>query len=88
MSKKTHFVVVGDAPGSKYDKAVSLEVPVLDEDGFRLLLSDDVRGHGSEGAGVEGLYALTRRLSDREIEQLRYSALHYVRLKDAYLLEP
>jgi DNA ligase (NAD+) len=38
VSKSTGFVVVGDAPGSKYDKAVSLRVPVLDEDGFRLLL--------------------------------------------------
>ena len=40
VSKKTDFVVVGDAPGSKYDKAVSLEVPVLDEDGFAVLLAD------------------------------------------------
>jgi DNA ligase (NAD+) len=40
VSKKTDFVVVGDAPGSKYDKALSLKVPVLDEDGFRVLLSD------------------------------------------------
>jgi DNA ligase (NAD+) len=40
VSKKTDFVVVGDSPGSKYDKAVSLKVPVLDEDGFRILLSD------------------------------------------------
>jgi len=32
--------VVGDAPGSKYDKAVSLKVPILDEDGFGVLLSD------------------------------------------------
>jgi DNA ligase (NAD+) len=38
VSKKTDFVVVGDAPGSKYDKAVSLGVPVLDEDGLRVLL--------------------------------------------------
>jgi DNA ligase (NAD+) len=38
VSKKTAFVVVGDAPGSKYDKAVQLKVPVLDEDGFRVLL--------------------------------------------------
>jgi DNA ligase (NAD+) len=30
--------VVGDNPGSKYDKAVQLRVPVLDEDGFRVLL--------------------------------------------------
>jgi DNA ligase (NAD+) len=40
VSKKTHFVVVGDAPGSKYDKAVSLEVPILDEDGFKVLLAE------------------------------------------------
>nr|WP_130294938.1 NAD-dependent DNA ligase LigA [Pseudonocardia sediminis] len=38
VSKKTSFVVAGEAPGSKYDKAVELEVPVLDEDGFRVLL--------------------------------------------------
>ena len=35
VSKKTAFVVVGDSPGSKYDKAVELGVPILDEDGFR-----------------------------------------------------
>jgi DNA ligase (NAD+) len=40
VSKNTHFVVVGDAPGSKYDKAVDLKVPILDEDGFVVLLSD------------------------------------------------
>ncbi len=40
VSKKTAFVVVGDAPGSKYDKAVQLKVPVLDEAGFRVLLDD------------------------------------------------
>ncbi|MGH4011589.1 MAG: NAD-dependent DNA ligase LigA, partial [Pseudonocardiaceae bacterium] len=40
VSRKTAFVVVGDAPGSKYDKAVALKVPVLDEDGFRVLLAD------------------------------------------------
>ncbi|HEY7598100.1 MAG TPA: NAD-dependent DNA ligase LigA [Actinophytocola sp.] len=38
VSKKTAFVVVGDSPGSKHDKAVQLKVPVLDEDGFRVLL--------------------------------------------------
>ncbi|MFF0148703.1 DNA ligase (NAD+) [Amycolatopsis sulphurea] len=38
VSKKTAFVVVGDSPGSKYDKAVQLKVPVLDENGFRVLL--------------------------------------------------
>ena len=40
VSKKTDFVVAGDSPGSKYDKAVSLAVPILDEDGFRVLLAD------------------------------------------------
>ncbi|WP_229071238.1 NAD-dependent DNA ligase LigA [Actinoplanes sp. DH11] len=40
VSKKTGFVVVGDNPGSKYDKALSLKVPVLDEAGFGVLLAD------------------------------------------------
>ncbi|MGI9162330.1 MAG: NAD-dependent DNA ligase LigA [Mycobacterium sp.] len=40
VSKKTSFVVAGDAPGSKYDKAVELGVPILDEDGFRELLQN------------------------------------------------
>jgi DNA ligase (NAD+) len=40
------FVVAGDAPGSKYDKAVELGVPVLDEDGFRALLDDGPTGGG------------------------------------------
>ncbi|TDD79338.1 NAD-dependent DNA ligase LigA [Actinomadura darangshiensis] len=40
VSKKTGFVVVGDSPGSKYDKAVKLGVPVLAEEGFRVLLAD------------------------------------------------
>lgn len=38
VSKKTSFVVVGDNPGSKYDKAMQLKVPVLNEDGFVVLL--------------------------------------------------
>ncbi|MEU7002044.1 NAD-dependent DNA ligase LigA [Nonomuraea sp. NPDC046570] len=38
VSKKTSFVVVGDNAGSKYDKAVSLGVPILEEAGFRILL--------------------------------------------------
>jgi DNA ligase (NAD+) len=41
VSKKTSFVVVGDAPGSKYDKAVELRVPVLSgAEAFRLLLEE------------------------------------------------
>jgi DNA ligase (NAD+) len=38
VSKKTSYVVAGENPGSKHDKAVELGVPVLDEDGFRSLL--------------------------------------------------
>ena len=38
VSKKTAFLVTGDEPGSKYDKAVAAGVPILDEEGFRVLL--------------------------------------------------
>ncbi len=38
VSKKTDFVVAGENAGSKYDKAVELGVPVLDEAGFKMLL--------------------------------------------------
>jgi DNA ligase (NAD+) len=38
VSKKTGFVVVGADPGSKYDKAVAVKAPILDDDGFAVLL--------------------------------------------------
>jgi DNA ligase (NAD+) len=39
VSKKTSFVVVGEAPGSKFDKAVELKLPVLSgADAFDVLL--------------------------------------------------
>ncbi|MEV4820718.1 NAD-dependent DNA ligase LigA [Micromonospora sp. NPDC049274] len=53
VSKKTSFVVVGDNPGSKADKAASLKVPVLDEDGFRVLLDAGPEA-AREVARVEG----------------------------------
>ncbi|MFF2850333.1 NAD-dependent DNA ligase LigA [Streptomyces sp. NPDC058001] len=50
VSKKTAFVVVGDNPGSKYDKAMQLKVPVLNEDGFAVLLEQ-----GPEAAAAVAL---------------------------------
>lgn len=52
VSKKTSFVVVGDSPGSKYDKAMQLKVPVLNEDGFTVLLEQ-----GPEAAAEVALSA-------------------------------
>ncbi len=40
MSKKTSFVVVGESPGSKYEKAVELKVPLLNHVGFQTLLDE------------------------------------------------
>jgi DNA ligase (NAD+) len=40
VSKKTSFVVAGESPGSKYDRALQVGVPVLDEAGFRVLLAE------------------------------------------------
>ncbi|HSK27877.1 MAG TPA: NAD-dependent DNA ligase LigA [Jiangellales bacterium] len=48
VSRKTDFVVVGDNPGSKHDKALQLGVPVLDEAGFRTLLE---QGPDAVGGG-------------------------------------
>ncbi|MFQ3680300.1 MAG: NAD-dependent DNA ligase LigA [Pseudanabaenaceae cyanobacterium] len=39
VSKKTDFVVVGDAPGSKLTKAQQLGIPLLDEAGLRSQLT-------------------------------------------------
>ena len=45
VSKKTDFVVVGENPGSKAEKAVALGRPVLDATGFAVLLA-----HGPDAA--------------------------------------
>jgi DNA ligase (NAD+) len=55
VSKKTAFLVAGDAPGSKYDKAVELGVPVLDEEGFRVLLDrgpEEATRHAEAASGA------------------------------------
>ncbi|MGI8627258.1 MAG: NAD-dependent DNA ligase LigA [Geodermatophilaceae bacterium] len=44
VSKKTDFVIAGDNPGgSKYDKAIALKVPILDEAGFQVLLDQGIQ---------------------------------------------
>ncbi|HIV56620.1 MAG TPA: NAD-dependent DNA ligase LigA [Candidatus Stackebrandtia faecavium] len=50
VSKKTSYVVAGDSPGSKYDKAVSLGVPIVSEQGFTQLLEKGVAGVISDTA--------------------------------------
>jgi DNA ligase (NAD+) len=49
VSKKTDFVVAGENAGSKYDKAVELGVPLLDEAGFGVLLE---KGPGAARAAA------------------------------------
>ncbi|NTV54504.1 MAG: NAD-dependent DNA ligase LigA, partial [Syntrophaceae bacterium] len=40
VSKKTHYVVAGEDPGSKYEKAKTLGVAILDEEGFLKLIRE------------------------------------------------
>lgn len=83
--------------------ACTIEDAVLIGMGATVLDGAVVKKHGFVGAGalvapgkVVGAGELwlgnparcVRRLSEREIEQLYYSAQHYVRLKDAYLGMP
>ena len=41
VSRKTSYVVAGEASGSKYAKAVELGIPILDEAGLLSLLNSD-----------------------------------------------
>ena len=40
VSKKTSFVVAGDSPGSKVEKAEKNGVPIINEDQLRALIDD------------------------------------------------
>lgn len=39
VSRNTHFVVVGEAPGSKHDKAKKLGIPTISEDEFLAMIT-------------------------------------------------
>jgi DNA ligase (NAD+) len=69
VSKKTAFVVVGDNPGSKYDKALALRVPVLDEAGFAVLLADGPdRAREVAELAPEPVKAPRRKAADKPAE--------------------
>ena len=40
VSKKTDYVIVGDNPGSKYDKAIKLEIQILKEEDLNKMLEE------------------------------------------------
>ena len=52
VSKKTSFVICGEAAGGKYDKAVSLGVPVLTEQDFLRILETGEAPGADEAAGA------------------------------------
>jgi len=54
VSKKTDFVVAGDNAGSKYDKAIALGVPTLDEAGLRILLDQGPEAARAAAAASPG----------------------------------
>ncbi len=40
ISKNTHFLLCGDNPGSKYNKALNLKIKIIDEEKFKEMLND------------------------------------------------
>ncbi|XAS67889.1 NAD-dependent DNA ligase LigA [Micrococcaceae bacterium Sec5.7] len=54
VSKNTSYVVAGESAGTKLDRAEQLGVPVLDEDGFRELLTNGPAAAPDEAAEPEG----------------------------------
>ena len=64
VSKKTGFLVAGEEAGSKLDKATSLGVPVLDETGLGVLLSD-----GAEAAAASAVQGGAGQAADQPAQQ-------------------
>ena len=54
VSKRTDFLVVGQDPGTKFEKARDLGVPILDESGFTVLLSDGVEAAKAQAQSHSG----------------------------------
>jgi DNA ligase (NAD+) len=40
VSKNTDFLLAGSSPGSKYDKAQKLNIPILDEQEFKRIIGE------------------------------------------------
>ncbi|MCD0446028.1 NAD-dependent DNA ligase LigA [Glycomyces sp. A-F 0318] len=53
VSKKTGAVVAGDKPGSKYDKAVQLGVPIVQGEDFERFLSEGLSQPETDSVGSE-----------------------------------
>jgi DNA ligase (NAD+) len=41
VSKKTDYVVVGEDPGSKYDKAQKIGIPIINEEEFKKIITSE-----------------------------------------------
>jgi DNA ligase (NAD+) len=54
VSKRTDFLVVGQDPGSKFEKARGLGIPILDEIGFSVLLSDGIEAAKAQAQSHSG----------------------------------